>query len=120
MTYYSLPNGVKRMPKELAKHLALVCLLFQSDLDAANVRYKFWLAGKVVEYNRTRPLGSGIIILVELPCYSHILNAISKRAFNVHKLVPKLHALAYTLHGLANSEIFMKSIESIAAVLLSK
>ena len=82
---------------ELTRHVKVVFLTFCADLCAANNRVKH----KCKQRAKTHIAGAalhkhGYIILFDNSCGKHVLHRIADFSFKFERLLPNLHATAYT------------------------
>ena len=70
-------------------HVPVLVLSATGDLDASNVRVKHWMGQRIVTANSTRQSGEGVVLLLDMPCFAHILNTISARSFEKARGAPR-------------------------------
>ncbi len=78
----------------------VMLMTFTADLDAANVRVQHFWADRIAERNcEAKATGSGAVCVFWVaPCLSHVLNTLTSKAFNSNLLIPRLHAVCFTLN----------------------
>ena len=74
---------------KLRYHVPVLVLSATGDLDAPIVRVKHWMGQRIVTANSTRQSGEGVVLLLDMPCFAHILNTISARSFEKARGAPR-------------------------------
>ena len=99
----SLPSLDWKSMESLAASVPLVVLALAGDGCSANIRLKIAVWAILQKHNeRVRDSGAstGVLILADTLCASHVLHNIISRQFAYHMLIPMLHATPFlsTLH----------------------
>jgi hypothetical protein len=105
----------KLMPLIRSGKVRLLILSMTADLDGANVRTKQYFASKAKASNEeTRRIGRGAyVLLIDTACMSHITNSFTTHAFKSTQLVPKLHAVCYTLNDVKRWASIMRGLQLV-------
>ena len=83
---------------KLSLKIDIIILHITSDMASSHLRMRLEVRKMVGEQNQLCLLqrnGKGIVLLLEGFCISHILSRVIKRCYDQHKLIDKMHHVAF-------------------------
>ena len=95
----------------LASKIGIVVITLAGDLDSSNVRAKHYMGELALAHNRSDTKGR--ILLLDIICSSHILHRIIETTFKTAKLIPSLHATAFTASQTTASERILRTVRDV-------
>lgn len=99
---------------KLTEAVDVVVLFLGSDLAGSCSRAKQEVARRVLEHNRqASQMHCSVVLLFDGHCVGHVLHREIEHCFCTRKLIPKLHACAFSCSLPANYSRILKSLRSI-------
>ena len=97
----------------LCENTIFLVLALNGDLCSANTRMKMAVAAAAQSHNEQASGSVGYILILDVQCSAHIIHRLMELAFRMDKLIPSLHATAFTASFPATYVAMLSALKAI-------